>query len=80
MRTILQGWNVMRIVRLVLGVAILVQGTIAKDTLQIVLGLALGGLAVANIGCCGVGGCTVNTRSTSPQTEEIVYEEVVSKK
>lgn len=80
MKPILQGWNVMRIVRLVLGVAILVQGTIAKDTLQIVLGLALGGLAVANIGCCGVGGCTVNTRSPSQQTEEIKYEEVVSKK
>ncbi len=80
MKTILQGWNVMRVVKLVLGVAILVQGITVKDTLQIVLGLALCVLAVANIGCCGVGRCTVNTRSTSKQTEEIAYEEVVSKK
>jgi hypothetical protein len=80
MKTILQGWHFTRILRLVLAVAILLQGIIAKDSIAIILGIALGGMAVANIGCCGVGGCAVNHNSTNNKTEDIQYEEVVSNK
>jgi hypothetical protein len=80
MKTILQGWNFMRILRLVLALAILTQGIIARDSMAIILGLVFGGMAVANIGCCGAGGCAVNQSSINQKTEEIQYEEVVSNK
>lgn len=80
MKTILQGWNFMRILRMVLGVGILVQGIIAKDTLTIIFGVAFAGMAVANIGCCGAGGCETTTLTTNHKPEDIQYEEVVSKK
>ena len=81
MTAITQGWNFMRILRLILGIAILVQGIVAKDTMAMVLGVVFGGMAVANIGCCGAGGCAVPKRSTTTKkTGDIHYEEVVSNK
>ncbi len=80
MKTILQNWNFMRMLRLVLGIAILVQGIVARDAVTIILGAAFGGMTVANIGCCGAGGCAVNTRFTNNKTDDIHYEEVVSNK
>ena len=79
MKAILQGWNFIRILRLILGVAILVQGIVAKDTMTIVLGVVLGGMAVANIGCCGTNGCAINPTSNS-KTKEIHHEELEIKK
>jgi len=65
MKAILQGWNWMRILRLTLGIGLLVQGFVTKDTIAVILGLALGGMAVANIGCCGNNGCAIDTTSTN---------------
>ena len=62
MRTLLSNWNLMRIIRLVLGTVILVQGIIGKDFVSIVFGVLFGGMAVLNMGCCS-GGCSVNTSS-----------------
>ena len=78
MKAILNGWNFIRLLRLVLGVAILVQGIVAKDTTTILLGAAFGGMGLANIGCCGPNGCAVNTRSV--KTTKIEYEELDIKK
>ena len=61
MKAILSGWNIMRMIRLVLGIAILVQGIVAKDAVTLVLGLILGGMAVANVGCCGTNGCAIKS-------------------
>jgi len=80
MKTILTGWNFMRLIRLVLGVAIVVQGIVAAETISIILGIAFAGMAVANVGCCGTGGCAVNKKSANNKTEDIHYEEVVSNK
>ena len=79
MKAILQGWNFMRVLRLGLGIAILVQGIVAKETMTIVLGAIFGGMALANIGCCGTNGCAVNSRSTN-KTQKIDYEELDIKK
>ncbi len=78
MKAIMQRWNFMRLLRLVLGVAILVQGIVSKDTMTIILGTAFGGMALANIGCCGSNGCAINTRAAKSQ--KIKYEELDSKK
>ncbi len=79
MRTILQGWNFMRILRLGLGIAILVQGIVVKDILTVVLGVMFGGMALANIGCCGTNGCAINSRPTN-KSENVDYEELDIKK
>lgn len=65
MKTLLQGWNLMRLLRLGLGIAILVQGIVEKEAVTIILGAIFGGMAVANIGCCGTGTCAVNSVSTN---------------
>jgi hypothetical protein len=79
MKAILHGWNIMRIVRFGFGLAILIQGVVAKDSLTIILGLILGGMAVANLGCCGTGGCAINTLD-SKKTQGREYEELDIKK
>lgn len=77
MKTILQGWNFMRIVRLVMGIIIATQGIVVGETVTIILGLLFAGMSVANIGCCGSNGCAVNPgESNKNKTKEINYEEV----
>ncbi len=78
---LLKGWNWIRIFRLVVGTAALVQGILYHNN---VLGM-MGGLllvqAVFNMGCCGVGGCAVPSKSQAKNQEPIKsidYEEVVS--
>jgi len=80
MKTILQGWHFMRTLKLIIAIAIVVQGISSRDTVMIVLGVLFGGMAVANIGCCGVGGCAVDKGSTNNKAEDVEYEEVVSNK
>ena len=80
MKTILQGWNFMRIVRLVLGIIIIIQGIIVAETITIILGVLFAGMAVANIGCCGTNGCAVNPGNSIKNKRKINYEEVDSVK
>jgi hypothetical protein len=81
MMTILtRGWNVMRVIRLVLGLIILVQGIMARDAMYGFFGVFLTFLALVNVGCCGVGGCSVpSVSSRQNKNKEIDYEEVGTK-
>ena len=74
---IFSNWNFMRVFRLIIGIAILVQSVIAKDMLFGLAGLLFSGMAVFNIGCCGMGGCYTNPAINSETKKEIDYEEVV---
>ncbi len=76
-QSILNNWNLFRFLRLVIGVAIVVQGIFAKDIMFGFAGLLFTGMAVFNIGCCGAGGCNAPTNKTSQTTKDIGYEEVV---
>lgn len=54
---LLRNWNVIRVLRLAIGVWAIVS---AFQTNEVLLGVAGGlllGMAVLNIGCCGVNGC-----------------------
>jgi hypothetical protein len=79
MKTILHGWNVMRILRVVLAIGILVQGVVASEVVAIILGVVFGGMAFANIGCCSARGCAVK-HSTNNRSKAIEYEEMVASK
>lgn len=77
MQRILSNWNFMRFIRLVLGIAIIVQSFVVKDWTMGILGAMFTSMPVFNIGCCGVGGCAAPMKKATDETKEITYEEVV---
>jgi len=76
-KILLSNWNLIRVLRLGIGIAILVQAIVEKDVLFAIAGLLFSGMAVFNIGCCGAGGCNVLNSKTSEIEKDITYEEVV---
>lgn len=82
MNTLLQNWNFMRGLRLLLGVIVLIQSIVTKDILMGGMSAFLIATAVFNFGCCGSGGCGVSPdKSKNKNTiEDVDYEEVVNKK
>ena len=79
MKKIINGWNVMRVVRSLIGIAALVQGVLQKENLLLVAGLWILFSAVFNVGCCGSGGCTIQTPGKTT-TNDVVYKELDSTK
>ncbi|HPH24095.1 MAG TPA: hypothetical protein PLW32_09440 [Chitinophagaceae bacterium] len=78
MKKILQGWNFVRILRLVFGIIILIQGIVQADYLFAFIGVVFAALSVANIGCCGTQACATNIQTKSTQNiKDVSYEEVV---
>jgi len=76
----LSNLNLVRFLRLGIGIAILVQAVIAKELLFGIAGLVFTSMAVFNIGCCGAGGCrtiTSGAKTITNTTKDITYEEVV---
>jgi hypothetical protein len=76
-QTILSNWTLMRLLRLAMGIAIMVQSVPSKDWTMGILGLLFSAMAVFNIGCCGTSGCNTATKKTIETTKNISYEEVV---
>lgn len=76
---VLTNWNLFRLLRLVIGVAIIVQAILVKDSMLIVAGLLFTGMAVFNIGCCGTEGCYTSAKAGKKieSPADIIYEEVV---
>jgi hypothetical protein len=62
---ILYNWTFIRALRLLLGLAVIVQAVVLKDTLLGVAGLLFSSLAVFNRGCCGQAGCAIPTKGPS---------------
>jgi len=76
---ITENWNLMRVLRLVLGIIIIFQGFAASDFVLGLLGLLFSAMALFNMGCCGVSGCSVPVKKNG-QSKEINYEEVAGTK
>lgn len=76
-QTIFTNWNFMRFFRLALGIAILVQAAMARDTVFVILGLLFTAMPVFNIGCCSTNRCNVPAQKKEENTKDISYEEVV---
>lgn len=78
MKKILHKWHFMRIARVVLATAILVQSWYAKDNTTAVFGVLLLSMGVFDIGCCGAGSCyTPLKKNHTGAHKKSVYEEVV---
>lgn len=74
--SILHNWNLFRFLRLALGIAIIVQGAMARDVLFVIAGALFTLLAIFNAGCCAGSTC-YNVPKKDNDTKEITYEEVV---
>ena len=79
MKAILNNWSIMRGLRLVLGIAALVQAFIQKDIFLGLLATFLLLTAIANIGCCGSNSCAVKFKQNKKE-KELIYEELDAKK
>jgi len=75
-QTILSNWNFIRVLRLAMGIAIIVQAVMVKDLLFGLAGILFTGMAVFNAGCCGTGGCYAPPKKNIEPAKEITYEEV----
>ena len=73
------GWNVIRVVQLLVGLAALVQGFVQKEVWVLAAGSWLLFGALFNLGWCGSSGCSV-TMSTQKTKRELVYEEADASK
>lgn len=76
MKRLLIGWNAFRMIRLLIGIAALVQGIIQKEGLVLAAGGWILFGALFNRGCCGSGGCSV-PMSKQKIRKGVEYEEVV---
>lgn len=78
MKALTSNWHIMRVIRLILAIAILIQSWFMKDTTTAVLGVVLLATAAFNIGCCGPAGCSTDFRASKKSSEKnTAYEEVV---
>lgn len=78
MKILTSNWHIMRIIRLILALAIIVQSWYMKDTITALLGIVLMASAAFNVGCCGPAGCSTSFSSSKKSSEKNTeYEEVV---
>lgn len=71
------GWNWIRLVRLLAGIAILTQGIIFADWFFIIAGVLFSSLAIFNSSCCAASGCGNTETGRIKNVDETTYEEVV---
>ena len=72
----LKNWNLTRLLRLILGMFIMIQGFINEEWIFVGLGALFSIMPLLNMGC-GASGCSVPKQSTSDKkSEEITYEEI----
>lgn len=69
----------MRILRLLLGIIIIIQGAVEHEAAFVLMGILFSGMSILNIGCCGPAGCNttpVFNKQKKSVNEEITYEEI----
>lgn len=80
MRTILTGWNFMRVLRLGIGIYALVGAWMQQELLLAAAGVFLVAMALFNVGCCAGGACNTGfsrTRKNEQENKETIsFEEV----
>jgi len=76
MKEYLKTWDLMRVLRLALGIIIIVQGVQAKEWLFVALGGLFSLMPLLNIGCCGASGCNTPVSKSDKKVEDITYEEI----
>lgn len=76
MKKYLFQWNIVKVLRLALGVFITVEGIVSGEWLFAFAGLVFAVMSLMNVGCCGTSGCSVPASNTARQQAEPEFEEV----
>ena len=77
MKTYLKDWDLMRVLRLALGIFILVQGITTREWMIAVLGGLFALMPLLNIGCCSAAGCNHTPLSRGKRKiEDTTFDEV----
>ncbi|MDD2961554.1 MAG: hypothetical protein PHR45_05680 [Muribaculaceae bacterium] len=74
MNRLISNWNVIRIVRLLLGLGIIAWAVIANEYVFVILGALLAIQALLNASCCCAGGC-----GTGNDAKQDVYKNQIKK-
>jgi hypothetical protein len=77
----LTDWNLMRMLRVIGGFALIVVGITKHDTISGAFGLFFAYQGLFNVRCCGGGNCSNSSIETAKmkhlnESEEILYEEI----
>ena len=72
---VLSGWNIIRLLRLLLGTAAAVQGIWQKEGFLVIAGIVFLMGALFNVGCCESAGCSVSSSKNNTR-KKIEYEEL----
>lgn len=76
MKNYLKNWNIIRFLRLIVGVFVVVQGIISKEWMFVFLGGLFALMPLMNVGC-GTSGCqTPRYKKAKEEQDEIHYEEI----
>ena len=70
------NWNFFRVLRLIIGLAIIVEAIMMKDTALGAAGLAFSLMAIFNTSCCGMNNCNTPNRYNNKEIEETTFEEI----
>ncbi|MBK6640656.1 MAG: hypothetical protein KBH11_01160 [Bacteroidia bacterium] len=74
---LISNWNLMRVVRFIIGIIILIEGINSRQWIPGIVGGIFLIQAILNVGCCGSEGCNVPESKVDPdKTETVRYEEV----
>ena len=76
MKNYLAQWNLMRTIRLILGLLILGEGAKTGQWILAFFGLLFTSMAIFNLGCCAGRNCSANLPKDSSKEEEVIFEEV----
>ncbi|MCO5231962.1 MAG: hypothetical protein M9958_12500 [Chitinophagales bacterium] len=72
----IKSWSAIRIIRLILGVLVIVEGVKSNEWMFIVLGGVFALMALLNAGCSSRACATPRRKSFQSDDEEVTYEEV----
>jgi hypothetical protein len=82
MNRIFNNWDMVRVIRTIIGISIIGQGIASNQTAVWLMGTAFTSMAVFNVGCFGSGNCAVNTKApqnAQNNTDDLIFEEVLPK-
>jgi len=79
MKRIFGGWNIIRLMRMILATAVTAQGIIQKEGWLIAAGVLFLLSALLDIGCCSSAGCSVPLQRKKA-IKEVDYEKLGDKK
>lgn len=69
---VIQNWTFFRVIRLLMGIAIIFQSFIVKDLFFVIAGFVFSAMALFNTSCCGTTSCnSVNIESNKNKKEII---------